>query len=155
MFIGINIVVYFELLKSFLFFGKVCVSVYYVWFNGDWKCFVFVVFYYLDDFYLYYNMVLFVWKGMLFEGRMGSLRFLYVLVVFIVLINMVLVVFDIVLVNIIEDYFYIYICVVGFLGVIFVLKVFIIYNLFFGVFMVMGMFFVFMRWVCWVELIVI
>lgn len=100
-------------------------------------------------------MVLFVWKGMLFELRMGSLKFLYILFVFIVLINIVFVVLDMVLVNVIEDFFYMYICVVGFLGVIFVFKVFIMYNFFFGVFMVMGMFLVLMRWVCWVELIVI
>lgn len=154
-FIGINIAVYLELLKSLPPLGKACVSAHHVWFNGDWKRLVLAAFYHLDDFHLYYNMASFVWKGMSLEGRMGSSRFLYVLAVFTALTNTVLVALDIALANITEDYSYIYTCAAGFSGVIFALKVLTTYNLPSGVSMVMGMFPVPMRWACWVELIVI
>lgn len=154
-FIAINVAVYLQLLNNLPPLGKACVSAHHVWFNGDWKRLILAAFYHLDDFHLYYNMASFVWKGMSLEGRMGSSRFLYVLAVFTALTNTVLVVLDIALANITEDYSYIHTCAAGFSGVIFALKVLTTYHLPSGVSMVMGLFPVPMRWACWVELIVI
>jgi len=154
-FIGINVAVYLELLDSLPSLGKACISAHHVWFNGDWKRLLFAAFYHLNDFHLYYNMASFVWKGMSLERRMGSSKFLYILAVFTVLTNAVLVGLDVALANITGDYSYIYTCAAGFSGVIFALKVLTTYNLPSGVSMVMGMFPVPMRWACWAELILI
>lgn len=154
-FIGINVAVYLQLLKNLPPLGKACVSAHHVWYDGDYKRIIFAAFYHLDDFHLYYNMASFVWKGRSLEAKMGSAKFLYILSVFIVVTNSVLVALDIALANITEDYSYIYTCAAGFSGVIFSLKVLTTYNLPSGVSMVMGMFPVPRRWACWVELIVI
>ena len=154
-FIGINVAVYLGLLNDLPSLGKACVSAQHVWFNGEWKRLLFAAFYHLDDFHLYYNMASFVWKGISLEGRMGSSKFLYILAVFTVLTNVVLVGLDLALANITGNFSYIYSCAAGFSGVIFALKVLTTYNLPSGVSMVMGMFPVPMRWACWAELVLI
>lgn len=154
-FIGINVAVYLGLLNDLPSLGKACVSAQHVWFNGDWKRLLFAAFYHLNDFHLYYNMASFVWKGISLEGRMGSSKFLYILAVFTVLTNVVLVGLDLALANITGNFSYIYTCAAGFSGVIFALKVLTTYNLPSGVSMVMGMFPVPMRWACWAELVLI
>ena len=100
-------------------------------------------------------MASFVWKGISLEGRMGSSKFLYILAVFTVLTNVVLVGLDLALANITGNFSYIRTCAAGFSGVIFALKVLTTYNLPSGVSMVMGMFPVPMRWACWAELVLI
>ena len=154
-FIGINVAVYLGLLNDLPSLGKACVSAQHVWVNGEWKRLLFAAFYHLDDFHLYYNMASFVWKGISLEGRMGSSKFLYILAVFTVLTNVVLVGLDLALANITGNFSYIYSCAAGFSGVIFALKVLTTYNLPSGVSMVMGMFPVPMRWACWAELVLI
>lgn len=154
-FIGINVAVYLGLLNDLPSLGKACVSAQHVWFNGDWKRLLFAAFYHLNDFHLYFNMTSFVWKGISLEGRMGSSKFLYILAVFTVLTNVVLVGLDLALANITGNFSYIHTCAAGFSGVIFALKVLTTYNLPSGVSMVMGMFPVPMRWACWAELVLI
>lgn len=154
-FIGINVAVYLRLLNNLPSRGKACVSAHHVWFSGDWRRLVLATFYHSDDLHLYFNMASFVWKGISLEKRMGSAKFLYILSVFTLLTNTLLVGLDLVLANITEDPSYIYTCAAGFSGVIFALKVLTTYNLPSGVSMVMGMFPVPMKWACWVELILI
>lgn len=154
-FIGINVAVYLGLLNDLPSLGKACVSAQHVWVNGEWKRLLFAAFYHLDDFHLYYNMASFVWKGISLEGRMGSSKFLYILAVFTVLTNVVLVGLDLALANITGNFSYIRTCAAGFSGVIFALKVLTTYNLPSGVSTVMGMFPVPMRWACWTELVLI
>lgn len=154
-FIGVNVAVYLGLLNDLPSLGKACVSAQHVWVNGEWKRLLFAAFYHLDDFHLYYNMASFVWKGISLEGRMGSSKFLYILAVFTVLTNVVLVGLDLALANITGNFSYIRTCAAGFSGVIFALKVLTTYNLPSGVSTVMGMFPVPMRWACWTELVLI
>lgn len=154
-FIGINVAVYLRLLNNLPSRGKACVSAHYVWFSGDWRRLILATFYHSDDLHLYFNMASFVWKGISLEKRMGSAKFLYILSVFALLTNTLLVGLDLTLANITEDPSYIYTCAAGFSGVIFALKVLTTYNLPSGVSMVMGIFPVPMKWACWVELILI
>ena len=153
-FICINVAVHLGLLNDLPSPGKACISAQHVWFNGEWKRLPFAAFYHLDNLHLYYNMASFVWKGISLEGQMGSSRFLYILAVFTVLTNAVLVGFDLALANITGNFSYIRTCV-GFSGAIFAVKVLTTYNLPSGASMVMGMFPVPMRWACWTELILI
>ena len=153
--IAINVAVYLQLLNNLPSLGKACVSAHHVWFNGDWKRLVFAAFYHLDDFHLYYNMASFVWKGMSLERTMGSPSFLYVLTVFTVLTNAVLVGLDVALANVTGNSSYMFSCAAGFSGVIFALKVLTTYNLPSASTRVMGLFSVPLRWAFWVELILI
>lgn len=154
-FIGINVAVYLRLLNNLPSRGKACVSAHHVWYYGEWKRLILAAFYHSDDLHLYFNMASFVWKGISLEKRMSSAKFLYILSVFTVLTNTVLVGLDLALENMTEDDSYIYTCAVGFSGVIFALKVLTTYNLPSGTSMVMGIFPVPMRWACWAELILI
>ena len=116
---------------------------------------LFAALYQLDEFHLYYNMASFVWKGISLEGRMGSSKFLYILAVFTVSTNVVLVGLDLALANITGNFYHIHTRAAGFSGVILALKVLTTYNLPSGVSMVMGVFPVPMRWACWTELVLI
>lgn len=153
--IGLNVGIYLRLLKGLPSLAKACVSAHHVWYDHGWMRLVFSPFFHLDDWHLYYNMVSFLWKGKSLEPTMGSPRFLYVLAVFSVLTNVLLVGLDIVLAKLLEDPSYIYTCAAGFSGVIFALKVVTTYNLPSGVSRILGIFPVPVRWAYWAELIVI
>lgn len=75
-----------------------------------------------DDWHLYYNMLSFAFKGQSLERRFGSVKFAYIIAVFTVLTNVVLVALN----TIASDYLDLDFadhCAVGFSGVIFALKV--------------------------------
>ena len=153
--IGVNVGVYLKLLNQLPRLGKACVSAEYVWDYGDWKRLILASFYHLDDWHLYYNMASFLWKGISLERSLGSAGFLYVLTVFSVLTNIVLVALDVLFANVLGDPSYFYTCAAGFSGVIFALKVLTTYDLPSGVSYVMGMFPVPVRYACWAELLLI
>lgn len=67
------------------------------------------------------------------ERWFGSVYFGFLLIIFIVLIGLVYVVINIVLLEIMDNGLYRLICVVGFFGVIFVLKVLVMYYSFSGI----------------------
>ena len=86
---------------------------------------------------------------------MGSGRFLYVLAVFSVLTNALLVGLDLAFAHVFEDPSYIYTCAAGFSGVLFALKVITTYNQPSGYRRVLGVFPVPVRWAYWAELVAI
>lgn len=132
-----------------------CVSVVHVWHHGQWRRLLWASFLHVDEWHLYYNMASFVWKGLSVERRMGSARFLYVLAVFSLLVNLLLVALNVLAVRVLEEDRYYTDCAVGFSGVIFALKVLTTYDLPSGhVTSVMGLFAVPTRLACWVELVV-
>ena len=153
--VGVNVAVYLNLLKNIPRLRKACVSAEYVWEYGEWKRLILASFYHLDDWHLYYNMASFLWKGISLERSLGTAGFLYVLAVFSMLTNIILVVLDILLASVFNDPSYLYTCAAGFSGVIFALKVLTTFNLPSGVSNVMGIFPVPIRYACWVELVLI
>ena len=100
-------------------------------------------------------MASFLWKGISLERSLGTAGFLYVLAVFSVLTNIILVALDMLFANVFGDPSYLYTCAAGFSGVIFALKVLTTYNLPSGTSYVMGMFPVPVRYACWAELLLI
>lgn len=71
--------------------GDICISSNYIIKSHDFKRLVTAAFFHLDDWHLYFNMVSFLWKGMKLEKKYGSPYFAYLLAVFTVLTNIVLV----------------------------------------------------------------
>ncbi|XP_035215907.1 rhomboid-related protein 4-like [Stegodyphus dumicola] len=100
-----------------------CVSAYKVWRKKEYMRLLYAAFEHADDWHLYYNMCSFALKGQSLERRFGSKRFLYIISVFTILTNVVLVALHLLAgeffkENGIEDQ-----CAIGFSGVIFALKV--------------------------------
>jgi rhomboid domain-containing protein 1 len=130
-----------------------CVSVFSVWYQGQWTRLFWAAYLHVDEWHLYYNMASFLWKGLSLERRMGSPKFLYVIAVFAVLINSLLVGLNMLAVEVLEDGHYYTSCAVGFSGVLFALKVLTTYDLPPGhKTSVMGLFVVPTKLACWVEL---
>ncbi|GBN60607.1 Rhomboid-related protein 4 [Araneus ventricosus] len=98
----------------------VCVSAYNVWTKREYSRLIFAAFEHADDWHLYYNMLSFVIKGQSLERRFGSVKFAYILAVFTVLTNAVLVALNVLSIKHLGDSDQ---CAVGFSGVIFALKV--------------------------------
>ncbi|ELT92325.1 hypothetical protein CAPTEDRAFT_180450 [Capitella teleta] len=102
---------------------EVCVSSLNVWYRGDWKRLFLASFYHLDEWHLYFNMVSMLWKGVNLERRLGSAYFAYMVLVFSVLTNAILVGLGVIAEEILHDHSYISTCAAGFSGVLFALKV--------------------------------
>lgn len=58
-----------------------------VWYREDYRRVVLATFFHADDWHLYYNMVSFLWKGRQLEPRLGSVYFGFLLALFSVLTN--------------------------------------------------------------------
>ncbi|KAH7946483.1 hypothetical protein HPB49_025589 [Dermacentor silvarum] len=98
-----------------------CISVNAVLFKKQWMRIFYGAFEHGDSLHLYYNMVSFIWKGMLLEPVLGSAQFTYIIFLFTALCGVVLVGLNYLLGTFIDGSFY-YQCAVGFSGVIFALK---------------------------------
>lgn len=99
-----------------------CISVNAVLFKKQWMRIFYGAFEHGDSLHLYYNMISFIWKGMLLEPVLGSAQFAYIIFLFTALCGVVLVGSNYLLGTFIDGSFY-YQCAVGFSGVIFALKV--------------------------------
>ncbi|KAK8764766.1 hypothetical protein V5799_032624 [Amblyomma americanum] len=99
-----------------------CMSVDNVLFKKQWWRVFYGTFEHGDSLHLYYNMVSFIWKGMVLESVLGSAQFLYIILLFTVLCGGTFVGINYLLGAFIDSSFY-YQCAVGFSGVIFALKV--------------------------------
>lgn len=99
-----------------------CISVDAVIFKKQWLRIFYGAIEHGDSLHLYYNMVSFIWKGMLLEPVLGSAQFAYVIVLFTALCGSVLLGLNYLLGTFVNTAFY-YQCAVGFSGVIFALKV--------------------------------
>ena len=95
---------------------EVCVSVNHVWYYQDWKRLFLASFFHLDEWHLYYNMVSLLWKGLRLERQLGSTYFLYLIAVFSVAVNAVMVGLSMGAEHIFHDYTYIQQCAAGFSG---------------------------------------
>uniref|UniRef100_A0A131YR13 Peptidase, S54 (Rhomboid) family protein n=1 Tax=Rhipicephalus appendiculatus TaxID=34631 RepID=A0A131YR13_RHIAP len=99
-----------------------CISVDAVIFKKQWLRIFYGAIEHGDSLHLYYNMVSFIWKGMLLEPVLGGAQFAYIIVLFTALCGTVLVGLNYLLGTLVDSAFY-YQCAVGFSGVIFALKV--------------------------------
>lgn len=101
----------------------VCISFDEVYIRKDWKRIVFSALEHGDDWHLYYNMISFLWKGRSLEKRFGPLKFLIILVTFILATGITYLAINYALYESFQDRKYLRTCAVGFSGVIFALKV--------------------------------
>lgn len=99
-----------------------CISVDSVLFRKQWWRILYGTLEHADSLHLYYNMVSFIWKGMVLENMLGSGQFLYIVSLFSVLCGGTLVGLNYLLGTLVDSSFF-YQCAVGFSGVIFALKV--------------------------------
>lgn len=112
---------------------KACVSLDKVYRSKEWHRLFLSSLHHLDDWHLYVNMVSFLWKGIQLERHLGGGWFLYLLVVFSLLSDLVYLLLQAAMLKLIErsDHLLEYIdlpshsseCAVGFSGVLFALKV--------------------------------
>ncbi|KAK8781711.1 hypothetical protein V5799_016946, partial [Amblyomma americanum] len=102
--------------------SEVCISVETVLFKREWWRIFYGAIEHADSLHLYYNMVSFIWKGMILEDKVGSVQFTFIVSFFTALCGAVLIVMNCVLGEVVDGSFYYY-CGVGFSGVIFALKV--------------------------------
>ncbi|XP_063967749.1 rhomboid-related protein 4-like [Lytechinus pictus] len=135
--------------------SNICVSSAHVWYKGDWPRLFLAAWFHLDDWHLYFNMVSFIWKGITLERKFGSPYFAYLIVMFCVLTNGLLVALNVGIAELLEDSSHIVSCAAGFSGVLFALKVLTTYYTPVQNQRIMGLFSVPSRWACWVELILI
>jgi len=98
--------------------GDVCVSALHTWYRDDWRRLVLAAFYHADDLHLYFNMTSLLWKGLKLERRFGSAHFGSMIAVFAVLVNILLVAFNMVAEHVTHDASYIAQCAVGFSGIV-------------------------------------
>jgi len=96
--------------------GDVCVSALHAWYRDDWRRLVLAAFYHADDMHLYFNMTSLLWKGLRLERQFGSAHFGCMIAIFAVLVNVVLVAFNMAAEQITHDGAYIAQCAVGFSG---------------------------------------
>jgi len=107
-----------QLIKLPSSIGSVCVSALHTWYRDDWRRLVLAAFYHADDMHLYFNMTSLLWKGLKLERRFGSAHFGCMIAVFAVLVNILLVAFNMVAEHVTHDGSYIAQCAVGFSGII-------------------------------------
>jgi len=96
--------------------GDVCVSALHAWYRDDWRRIVLAAFYHADDMHLYFNMTSLLWKGLRLERQFGSTHFGCMIAIFAVLVNVLLVAFNMAAEQITHDGTYIAQCAVGFSG---------------------------------------
>ncbi|KAF8792754.1 Rhomboid-related protein 4 like protein [Argiope bruennichi] len=151
--IGLQVAIFLRLLKFWYKPSHVCVSAYNVWTRREYSRLIFAAFEHADDWHLYYNMVSFAIKGRSLERRFGSVKFAYILAIFTILTNAVLVALNVLAIEHLGDYDQ---CAVGFSGVIFALKVLTTYYDSNYLTQVMGIpIIVPARYAVWVELLLI
>nr|CAB3265563.1 rhomboid-related protein 4-like [Phallusia mammillata] len=133
----------------------ICVGVVQVWQRQDYWRVIEATFTHADDWHLYYNMVSFLWKGRSLESKIGSRQFLYMLAVFSVLVNVVMLYLNYAAAMFFSDASYMNQCAVGFSGVVFAVKVVTTQMMPQGTSLIMGFIPVNSRLSCWFELVLI
>ncbi|VDK52718.1 unnamed protein product [Anisakis simplex] len=110
-----------------------------------------------DDMHLYYNMVSLLWKGRRLEKRLGSWRFLLILLTFAISTSIGIVALSVLATDVLHlhDLGLMHQCAVGFSGVLFALKV--LHTTYFPYedAMLLGWMPIPSRYACWAELILI
>ena len=96
--------------------GEICVSAGNVWMRHEWKRLFLASFFHLNDWHLYYNMTSFLWKGQSLERKLGSKYFAFLLGVFAVLVNVVIVALSLAAERLLHDPSYLWTCAAGFSG---------------------------------------
>nr|XP_009861857.1 rhomboid-related protein 4-like isoform X1 [Ciona intestinalis] len=134
---------------------QVCAGVAQVWKRRDYWRIVEATFHHGGDWHLYYNMISFLWKGRSLERKIGSKRFLYMIAVFSVLVNYVMLWLNYGAANVFRDGSYINQCAIGFSGVVFAVKVVTTQLMEPGTVLLLGFIPVNSRLSCWFELILI
>lgn len=120
--VGLQVAIFLRLFKlPWHKLSNVCISFYNVFYKREYTRLLFSAFEHVDDWHLYYNMVSFIFKGQSLERRFGSLKFLYITSVFIVLSSVMYLILA-KLAGEIDERFETQ-CAVGFSGVLFALKV--------------------------------
>lgn len=94
----------------------VCVSPYLVWYHSQWRRIFLSAFYHANDLHLYFNMVSFLWKGMMLEKKFRSTYFAYLVAVFTAATGLTYVGLNLALEQLLEDHTYSTTCAVGFSG---------------------------------------
>jgi len=139
---------------DFYHIADVCVLPNRIWRLKEWSRMIFASVVHADDMHLYYNMISFLWKGRRLERRFGTLYFAYLLVIFSVLTNVVLVALSLFL----DDVWSLGLsqqCAVGFSGVIFALKVLCNHYFPHEDSVIFGWMPVSSQYACWFELVLI
>lgn len=83
---------------------------------GEWRRLLLAPIHHVDDLHLYFNMASFLWKGTKLERRLGGNWFLYLLVVFSLLSDLVYLALEALLAELTQDQGYNMSCAVGFSG---------------------------------------
>lgn len=153
--VAINAAIYMKLLPGLPGVHNACTSNNKVIYNKEWKRIFFSSFYHLDDMHLYYNMVSFIWKGIKLERDLGKRKYVFLLAVFSVATQAIMLALNHGFSVAFHNKQYLYTCAAGFSAVIFALKV-VTTALSTGSENVMGLpISVPTRYACWVELVVI
>ncbi|XP_050035927.1 uncharacterized protein [Dermacentor andersoni] len=100
----------------------VCIGVDGVLFKGEWWRIFYGAIEHMDSLHLYYNMVSFIWKGMILEGIVGTVQFVWIIFLLTALTGVLIVGLYYLLGIYVDPIFYRH-CGIGFSGVIFALKV--------------------------------
>ncbi|CAK8678610.1 rhomboid-related protein 4-like isoform X1 [Clavelina lepadiformis] len=158
--IALNVAVYLGMIHQFFKQQiphplEICAGVVQVWHHRDYWRIIEATFHHANDWHLYYNMVSFLWKGMWLERKIGSVRFLYMIGVFTVLVNTVMLYLNYFVALILNDPSYINQCALGFSGVVFAVKVVTTHMMPRSTSMIMGFIPVNSRFACWLELLLI
>ncbi|KAL5005392.1 hypothetical protein ScPMuIL_018848 [Solemya velum] len=135
--------------------SAVCISPFLVWQRKQWMRLIFATFYHAHDLHLYYNMISFMWKGIMLEKKFKSIYFGYLLAVFCAMTSLMYIGVNMVLSLILDDPSYETSCAVGFSAVIFALKVLTTHYTPPGTQYVLGFIPVPSRMVFWAELVII
>lgn len=152
--VALNIIIYLIYIPA-LSWQNVCISVREVWYARDYSRLLKGAFFHGDDWHLYFNMISFVYKGWYLERRVGSVWFLYMVGVFTICTNIVLLYLNYGLAIYLSDMSYLHQCAIGFSGVVFAVKVVTTYLTPPGTDLLLGFIPVNSRYACWFELLLI
>lgn len=153
--VAINAAIYMKLLPGLPGVYSACTSNNNVIYRKEWKRIFLSSFYHLDDMHLYYNMISFIWKGITLERDIGRRKYVFLLAVFSVATQCVMLALNHCLFVAFHNQQYLYTCAAGFSAVIFALKVVTTALSTVGE-NVMGLpISVPARYTCWIELVVI
>ena len=151
----LNAVIYMRLLPFLPSVYGACTSNVNVLRDKQWQRLLLSSFYHLDDMHLYFNMVSFIWKGLILERTLKSRKFLIIIAIFSVLTQLVMLGLNQAFAEMFTNDQYKYTCAAGFSAVIFALKVLTTSSSNDNV-SVMGLpIGVPSKYACWVELILI
>ncbi|XP_039254980.1 rhomboid-related protein 4-like [Styela clava] len=152
--VALNVIIHLMYIPDFTW-QSVCISVREVWYARDYSRLLKGAFFHGDDWHLYFNMISFLYKGLYLERIVGSAWFLYMIGVFTICTNLILLYLNYALAYLLSDMSYLHQCAIGFSGVVFAVKVVTTYMAPTGTERLMGFIPVNSRYACWFELVLI